>query len=308
MEEWFHDRNDKEEVIQARPMIASVLVMLRELFPREDGTNKYNIPKFHGLTKFQRYMMLYGSAMNFFGGPGEASHKYFVKAPGQKTQRRIGEFAAQMALRLSDMMVTKHALRLIHCEESRLFQRGDQSAQTRPLDDNLTSSIENDDLEVGLAGKYIMNMTVDLLTKMKDGHNIHVCWSTDKNNLKGNSNRYCLDKDLVKFLVMKLGDIAEGDLSSGYQVEGYTRATIRAEDGTNTILYSHPCFQGRKWYDWAYVHFRESSSAGIEDDSYYPSRILGFISMNGSTEAVIWCSQKPLRWSDVEENFFALLD
>ena len=72
MEEWFHDCNDKEEVIQAQPMIASVLVMLQELFPREDGTNQYNIPKFHGLTKFQRYIMLYGSAMNFFGGPGEA--------------------------------------------------------------------------------------------------------------------------------------------------------------------------------------------------------------------------------------------
>ncbi len=76
-----------------------------------------------------------------------------------------------MSTALHDMMVTKHALRLIHCDESRLFQWGDQSAQTRPLDDNLTSFIENDDLEVGLAGKYIMNMTVDLLTKMKDGHN-----------------------------------------------------------------------------------------------------------------------------------------
>jgi len=304
MEEWFHDRNDKQEVIQARPMIASVLVMLKELFPREDGTNQYNIPKFHGLTKFQRYMMLYGSAMNFFGGPGEASHKYFVKAPGQKTQRRIGEFAAQTAQRLSEMMVTKHALRLIHCEESRLFQQGDQTTQSGPLDENMTFSADNDDLEIGLAGKYFMNVTVDLLAKMKENRKIHVGWCTDKHKLKGESNRYCLDKDLVKFLAMKLGELAEGDLSSGYRVEGYTRAIIRAGDGTNTILYSHPCFQGNKWYDWAYVHFRESSSGGIEDDSYYPSRILGFVSMNGTTEAVIWCSQKSLSWSDLEENFF----
>ena len=36
----------------------------------------------------------------------------------------------------------------------------------------------------------------------------------------------------------------------------------------------------------------------------YPSRILGFVSMNGTTEAVIWCSQKSLSWSDLEENFF----
>ena len=304
MEEWFHDRNDKQEVIQARPMIASVLRMLQELFPREDGTNKYNIPKFHGLTKFQRYMMLFGSAMNFFGGPGEASHKYFVKAPGQKTQRRICEFAAQTATRLSEMMVTKHALRLIHCEESRLFQQGGQATQCYSLEEGLTISTDNDDLTIGLAGKYFLNVTADVLTKMQENRDIHVCWSTNKNKLKGKSNSYCLNKDLVKFLAMKLGSLAEGDLSSGYQVEGYTRAIIRAEDGTNTILYSHPCFQGNKWYDWAYVHFRECSSGGKEDDSYYPSRILGFISMNGSTEAVIWCSQKSLSWSDVEENFF----
>ena len=30
-------------------------------------------------------MCLFGSAINFYGGPGEASHKSFVKAPGKKT-------------------------------------------------------------------------------------------------------------------------------------------------------------------------------------------------------------------------------
>jgi hypothetical protein len=31
---------------------------------------------------------------------------------------------------------------------------------------------------------------------------------------------------------------------------------------------------GRRWYDWTYVHFQESTSIGIENDSYYPARIL----------------------------------
>ena len=35
MEEWFHNSNDKEEVNQARPLIAKVLKMLQWLFPRE---------------------------------------------------------------------------------------------------------------------------------------------------------------------------------------------------------------------------------------------------------------------------------
>ncbi len=35
--EWFHDCNDKEEVNQARPLIAKVLKMLQWLFPREEN-------------------------------------------------------------------------------------------------------------------------------------------------------------------------------------------------------------------------------------------------------------------------------
>jgi hypothetical protein len=39
MEEWLHDCNDKEEVNQARPLIAKVLKLLQWLFPRADNTN-----------------------------------------------------------------------------------------------------------------------------------------------------------------------------------------------------------------------------------------------------------------------------
>jgi len=39
-------------------------------------------------------------------------------------------------------------------------------------------------------------------------------------------------------------------------------------------------------------------------ETYYPSKILGFIKMSGSPEAVIQCSEKPLIWSDVENKFF----
>lgn len=91
MEEWFHSHNDKEEVRNARRKIARVLRLLQNLFPRGDGTNGWNIPKMHGMTKMQYYMLLFGCAMNFFGGPGELSHKQFVKAPGLKTQQRVSE-------------------------------------------------------------------------------------------------------------------------------------------------------------------------------------------------------------------------
>ncbi len=73
MEEWFHDCNEKNEVFQAQPLIAKVLTSLQQLFPREEATNQYCIPKMHAMTKFQYYIMLFGSAMIFFGGPGEAA-------------------------------------------------------------------------------------------------------------------------------------------------------------------------------------------------------------------------------------------
>ena len=37
--------------------------------------------------------------------------------------------------------------------------------------------------------------------------------------------------------------------------------------------------------------------------NFYPARILGFITVNNVTEAVIHCAEKSLKWSDVEENF-----
>jgi hypothetical protein len=98
MEEWFHDSNNKLEVINARPQIAKVLQSLQQLFPRNSNTNGYNLPKMHGITKNQEYMMLFGSGINFYGGSGESAHKQFIKIPGQRTPQRVSEFAQQTAL------------------------------------------------------------------------------------------------------------------------------------------------------------------------------------------------------------------
>ncbi len=47
----------------------------------------------HGIIKMQEYMKLFGSGINFNGGPGESAHKQFIKIPGQRTQRKVSEFA-----------------------------------------------------------------------------------------------------------------------------------------------------------------------------------------------------------------------
>ncbi len=59
------------------------------------------------------------------------------------------------------------------------------------------------------------------------------------------------------------------------------------------------------WYDWAYVHFEEINNSGDAVKSYYyPSKILGFVTINGTSEAVIQCSERPLIWSELERNMF----
>jgi hypothetical protein len=53
------------------------------------------------------------------------------------------------------------------------------------------------------------------------------------------------------------------------------------------------------------VHFQESNVSGNDVENYYTSKMLGFVTIDGVTEAVIHCSMTPLSWADVEQNFFA---
>jgi hypothetical protein len=78
MKEWFHDSNNKVKVINTRPLIAKALQSLQQFFPRNTNTNGYNLPKMHGITKMQEYMKLFGSGINFYGGPGGSAHKQFI--------------------------------------------------------------------------------------------------------------------------------------------------------------------------------------------------------------------------------------
>ncbi len=54
-------------------------------------------------------MRLFGSGINFYGGPGESAHKHFIKIPGPRTQRRVSKFAQQTALQYHDMLVSRYA-------------------------------------------------------------------------------------------------------------------------------------------------------------------------------------------------------
>ena len=266
--------------------------MLQDLFPRGEGTNGYCIPKMHAMTKFMFYIQRYGSAMNFFGGPGESAHKFFVKAPGLKTQQRVKEFAVQTANQYHDVMVTQYAMQSIKLHQD---QQG-----ILPIEQAADNS---DNITLHLSGKYSLNVTNAVLQSMRDGNRIYVNWHSDRQGSKKINDRYCLGSQLVAFVLSKLDVMEASDFDNGYCLEGYTRIMTKTDFGSKILLYAHPSFQGREWYDWVYVHFKEINASGDAIENYYPARILGFVTINNITEAVVHCSDKPVNWTDIEDNF-----
>jgi hypothetical protein len=76
------------------------------------------------MTKMQSYIKLFGSGIKFYGGPGEAAHKTFMKSAGQKTQRRVSKFAQQTAHQYYNMMLSSCAVQHLTECSSRLVQVG----------------------------------------------------------------------------------------------------------------------------------------------------------------------------------------
>jgi hypothetical protein len=88
------------------------------------------------------------------------------------------------------------------------------------------------------------------------------------------------------------------------KIIGHTRAIITSPttNKRSILFYVHPCYKGEQWYDWAMVHFEETNNLGHKVENYYPSKLLGFITTNGTLEAVIQCSINPIDWNNIQQN------
>ena len=86
MEAWLLDVNTKSEVHNSRAFIGHVIQMLQDLFPR--GDQGWNLPNIHGLTQFQLFVTLFGSANNFNTDTGESNHRWLVKDTVSITQKK----------------------------------------------------------------------------------------------------------------------------------------------------------------------------------------------------------------------------
>jgi hypothetical protein len=129
---------------------------------------------------------------------------------------------------------------------------------------------------------------------MESEGRVLVNWLFQDKNSKQIEEKIVLSKDFVKLLHRRL------QTSNASVVTGFTKAVISC-GGVQTPFYAHPCFHGQKWYDWALVHFEEKNNLGDLIENHYPSRILGYISIDGKKEAAVQCSSKPLCWNKVQK-------
>ncbi len=53
------------------------------------------------------------------------------------------------------------------------------------------------------------------------------------------------------------------------------------------------------------VHFEETDNLGHKLENYYPLRLLGFITTNGTCKEVIQSSINPMDWEAIQQNFIA---
>jgi hypothetical protein len=128
MEEWFHNDNLKDKVDNAHTCTAHTITFMQYIFPRLVGQG-WKIPKVHGLTKFQNYMKLFGSASNFYGAVGEKNHKNFVKDTGNNTQKQANNFTSQIEIRYYKKMTYDIAHQeLIKRKKSEFIQNRNQTS------------------------------------------------------------------------------------------------------------------------------------------------------------------------------------
>jgi hypothetical protein len=87
-----------------------------------------------------------------------------VKAPGLKTERRVSVFAIQTANQYYDIMVTRHALRLLEQEQNMIQESSSLQSKKSAIDQ---FSRDEDEVAVEFLGKYSLLVTNNILQSMR---------------------------------------------------------------------------------------------------------------------------------------------
>ena len=250
--QWTNENNPREEVENAGPLVEETMESLKKFFPRNAG-NKWNIPKFHGMAVFPRYMIRFGSGDNINGNTGESWLKYLIKDLAKNTQMRPSLFAKQLGVMVFQEAVLNHA-----------FHYGVKPALG--LDAILVDNRGNLN-SIQCTGQY--TMTIGSMDHHGRG-DCDVEWKSKPRNDIGIGVSQVLTMAVKTFL-------KKYDWFGQCQITGWTQAHIPCEidEGTKSILFhANELTMGRPWYDWCMVQFHQD---GVEEEeSVCPGRLAGF--------------------------------
>ncbi len=143
------------------------------------------------MTEMQEYIKLFGSGINFYGGPGESAHKQIIKILGQRTQQRVNEFAKQMALQYYNMLVSKYATDECNFSNSK-FKQSAYTEKKKVREQH----IEDDNIHISLSGKYNFIVNDEVMQAMKDDGKLNIVWAYDDQKVK-EGQKYRLCRDLI---------------------------------------------------------------------------------------------------------------
>ena len=285
MEEWFHSSNEKQEVENARPLIGHVIDLIKKVFPRDDSGRKqgWNIPKMHGLTKMQTYMVLFGCGINFYGGPGETNHKVFVKDTGNNTQCRAESFSSQCAKRYYEILLFKLA-------KANTDRR--RSKKYKFINQDKASVCRN------YEGRYVLR--VPSVTGSGNPVDATATWG-DKDRKREECNVSSITTNaLIKFL-------HNNSYSISSSLNGYTCCKMILKEREVTFRCSED-YMGERWFDWCLVEFEREGTRN--ETETYAAKVLGFYKiaesesyMNDGFFAVVHTSDESVSFENLSSNF-----
>lgn len=312
--EWLHDPHHKEDIKDARYCVAFTMELIKDCFPRDSG-NGWNIPKFHSLPKFLRYMLKSGDASNFTTEWGERSLKKLVKDVAVGTQKIPSKFVTQAAQRIYEENVIEFAYENIVAPHFGLPSRLDRH-------NDVNTNISTSGSVVLVSGQYSMMI----------GHSDrHGRGGIDYFQWKSHTRRS------TAITVHSLVEVAIRSFAcdQGYRgtvaIKGYTKMRRKFSGLEKPVIFhANELYHGRPWYDWCMVQFHEEDIPA--EEALCPCLILGFFQYNqhgiptpqfsieeGMTMseisdkllldktlyAVVYAASAMLPWYELENNFIS---
>ena len=197
-----------------------------------------------------------------------------MKAPGARTQRRVGEFTTQTAEQYYGIMAVDKVTRLVDVRLPKEILHNE----------NMMYS-ENSTREYNVSGRYYVTILPDGSHKLK----------SDSKQLTTSG----IDDNLLAVYRRLVMNNEEWDGEAPCTLTGYTHAIVNGDDGESIKYNAHPCYHGAAWYDWAYVQYDIDG-----EQMFYPSRVLGFTKLgDGSINAIIQYSMEDVTWDRLQKDF-----